>query len=65
MVFRIGLNGTEDLDLDGEGDGSDYILVLNSYGPRGNVATYGGNDVIVLNDFSTGFSGSRQRRHRQ
>jgi Ca2+-binding RTX toxin-like protein len=60
MVVRIASIGTEVLDLNNPADefglGNDIVVINNSYGTPGTVATYAGNDVIVLNDLSNAFS---------
>lgn len=61
MVFRIASAGNEVLDLfnadDEFGQGDDVVVVRDSYGLAGTIATYGGDDVIVMNNLGSGFSG--------
>jgi Ca2+-binding RTX toxin-like protein len=61
MVFRIAHVGDEVLDLnnsaDDFGEGDDVLVIRDSYGVAGVVATYDGDDIVVLNDLGAGFGG--------
>jgi Ca2+-binding RTX toxin-like protein len=59
MVIRLAQFQPVVLDLnnanDNFGNDADVIVIYDSYGAPGPIATYAGNDVIVLNNFSNSF----------
>ena len=60
-VYRVADDPSDIIDLWNEddefGEHDDVLVITDTYGDMGPVATYDADDLIVLNNFSTGFDG--------
>jgi Ca2+-binding RTX toxin-like protein len=61
VAYRVADDPSDIVDLWNEedefGEDDDVLVIIDSYGPMGPVATYDSDDLIVLNNKSTGFDG--------